>query len=77
MIIDHLATYFDAQWPYDNAQAVTREITQADPHYAGMTWDALGDQGLQWDAFGAAPRSRSAKDRAAGLADGRQPACAW
>ena len=55
MIVDHLATHFDVQWPYDSAQAITREITVADPLYAGMTWDALGDQGLQWDAFGVRP----------------------
>jgi len=55
MILDHLATHFDVQWPYDSLQSITREITVANPLYAGMTWDSLGDQGLQWDAFGVAP----------------------
>ncbi|BAL98911.1 MULTISPECIES: NADH-quinone oxidoreductase subunit NuoG [Caldilinea] len=50
MILDHLATYFDAQWSHANAQAVTTEITQAAPIYTGLTWEALGDQGLQWSA---------------------------
>jgi NADH-quinone oxidoreductase chain G len=49
MILDHLATYFDAQWGHANAQAVTAEITQAAPIYNGLTWEALGDQGLQWN----------------------------
>jgi len=49
MILDHLASYFDAQWGHANAQAVTAEITKAAPNYAGMLWDALGDQGLQWN----------------------------
>ncbi len=48
MILDHLATYFDAQWGHASAQAVTAEITQAAPIYNGLTWEALGDQGLQW-----------------------------
>ena len=48
MILDHLASFFDAQWGHANAQAVTAEITKAAPNYAEMLWDALGDQGLQW-----------------------------
>jgi NADH-quinone oxidoreductase chain G len=48
MILDHLATYFDAQWGHASAQAVTAEIAQAAPIYNGLTWEALGDQGLQW-----------------------------
>ncbi len=48
MILDHLATCFDAQWGHANAQAVTAEIAQAAPIYNGLTWEALGDQGLQW-----------------------------
>jgi predicted molibdopterin-dependent oxidoreductase YjgC len=48
MILDHLATYFDAQWAHAGAQAVTAEIAQAVPIYNGLTWEALGDQGLQW-----------------------------
>jgi NADH-quinone oxidoreductase subunit G len=50
MILDHLATYFDAQWGHTSAQAVTAEIAQAAPIYNGLTWEALGDQGLQWSA---------------------------
>ena len=49
MILDHLTSYFDAPWGHANTQAVTAEITKAAPHYAGMLWDALGDQGLQWN----------------------------
>ena len=50
MILDHLASYFDAQWAHANAQAITAEIALANPLYAGLTWDALGDQGAQPDA---------------------------
>ena len=39
-------------WPFADVEGVTYEITQAVPSYAGMSWDALGDQGLQWDASG-------------------------
>jgi NADH-quinone oxidoreductase chain G len=48
MILSHLATYFDAQWSYTAARAVTQEITKANPQYAGMTWERIGDQGQQW-----------------------------
>jgi predicted molibdopterin-dependent oxidoreductase YjgC len=50
MILDHLASFFDAQWAHTDAQSVTAEITQANPLYAGLDWNALGDQGAQWDA---------------------------
>ena len=48
MILSHLATNFDVQWPYSAARAVTQEITVANPIYNGMTWERIGDQGLQW-----------------------------
>ena len=50
MILAHLASYFDATWAYADAQAVTAEIAQVVPEYAGLTWEALGDEGVQWDA---------------------------
>ena len=50
MILAHLAGYFDAAWAYADAQAVTAEIGQVVPQYAGLTWEALGDEGVQWDA---------------------------
>ncbi|MBU6350210.1 MAG: NADH-quinone oxidoreductase subunit NuoG [Chloroflexi bacterium] len=54
MILDHLASAFDAPWSHANAQAVTAEIAAVVPAYAGLTWEALGDQGLQWNASGPA-----------------------
>ena len=45
MILDHLATHFGVNWPYDSEEAITAEITRSPPLYHGMTWDALGDQG--------------------------------
>ncbi len=35
-------------WNYPNAQAVLEEIGKAAPFYAGLRWDALGEQGQQW-----------------------------
>lgn len=49
MILDHLATRMGSNWPYANERGITAEITRAVPIYAGLTWEALGDQGLQWD----------------------------
>jgi predicted molibdopterin-dependent oxidoreductase YjgC len=48
MILAHLATHFDAQWPYSAAQGVTQEITVANPIYREMSWERIGDQGQQW-----------------------------
>ncbi|CAN5844237.1 NADH-quinone oxidoreductase subunit NuoG [soil metagenome] len=50
MILDHLATRMGTNWPYAAEHGITAEITKAVPLYAGLTWEALGDQGLQWDA---------------------------
>ena len=50
MILDHLAARLGAQWPFANVHGVTAEIAKVIPAYHGLTWDALGDQGVQWDA---------------------------
>jgi NADH-quinone oxidoreductase chain G len=50
MIIEHLATLAGQKWSHANEHAVTAEIAKAVPIYANLTWAALGDQGLQWDA---------------------------
>jgi NADH-quinone oxidoreductase chain G len=50
MIIDHLAARFGVNWPYPDEKAVTTEISKVVPQYHGLTWEALGDQGAQWDA---------------------------
>lgn len=53
MIFTHLAKQMGREWPFSEVHGVTEEITQAVPAYAGLTWEALGDQGLQWAAEGA------------------------
>ena len=50
MILDHLANRLGVNWPYADERGITNEIAQAIPFYAGLTWSALGDQGIQWDA---------------------------
>lgn len=50
MILDHLANRLGSNWPYADDRAVTAEIAKTVSLYSGMNWDALGDQGLQWDA---------------------------
>jgi NADH-quinone oxidoreductase chain G len=55
MILDHLATRMGTNWPYADARGVTREITQAAACYQGLTWDKLGDEGVQWEAAGVRP----------------------
>ncbi len=55
MIVEHLASLLGSKWGHANERAVTSEITQAVPTYAGLTWEAIGDQGLQWDASSIRP----------------------
>lgn len=50
MIIAHLAHFMNAGWRYENEFSVLEEISQVVPIYEGITWDSIGDQGLQWDA---------------------------
>lgn len=62
MMFTHLARQMGAIWPFSDARSVTAEIARAVPAYAGLTWEALGDQGLQWDA-GSAPATESSGGR--------------
>lgn len=50
MILDHLAARLGVNWPFGDVRGVTAEIARLLPIYHGITWDALGDQGVQWDA---------------------------
>ncbi len=50
MILDHLAARMGVNWPYANAKGITADIAKQVPLYHGLNWDALGDQGEQWDA---------------------------
>jgi len=54
MILSHLARQMGAAWHFADARSVTAEIAEIVPGYAGLTWEALGDQGIQWDAESAA-----------------------
>jgi NADH-quinone oxidoreductase chain G len=56
MILDHLANRMDVDWPFADVRGVTNEISRTIPIYAGITWDTLGDQGMQWDAAKVRPQ---------------------
>ena len=49
MMLTHLAKHLGVEWPFSDARSVTAEISKAVPGYDGLTWEALGDQGRQWD----------------------------
>jgi predicted molibdopterin-dependent oxidoreductase YjgC len=65
MILDHLANRMGVNWPYADERAITKEIAETIPTYHGMSWDALGDQGLQYDAVRPALAFRSVEAPAA------------
>ncbi|MEM7128573.1 MAG: NADH-quinone oxidoreductase subunit NuoG [Chloroflexota bacterium] len=56
LIVAHLAHFMNADWAFDSAASVLNEITQVVPIYEGLTWESLGDQGLQWDASKVRPQ---------------------
>ena len=73
MILTHVAKQMGVEWPFADARSVTAEISRAVAGYDGLTWDALGDQGVQWDAEAAPAASvqhggeeKSVEDSAAG-----------
>mgnify|MGYP000099784419 CR=1 FL=1 len=57
MIFDHLASIMGANWLYLNEKDILAEIAEAIPIYAGLTWEALGDEGIQWDASKVRPKA--------------------
>ncbi len=65
MILDHLASRMGVKWPYADERAVTADIAKNVPIYSGMSWEALGDQGRQWDAskLRAKPQYQEAEQR--------------
>ncbi|MXZ21505.1 MAG: NADH-quinone oxidoreductase subunit NuoG [Caldilineaceae bacterium SB0665_bin_25] len=69
MMLTHLAKQMGANWPFSDAHSVTAEIARAVPAYAGLTWEALGDQGLQWDADFAPATESSGGRPSEGLPD--------
>ena len=66
MIFTHLAKQMGMEWPFTDARSVSEEISRAVPTYAGLTWEALGDQGRQWDAESAPAHITSARDASGG-----------
>ncbi|MFN2203261.1 MAG: NADH-quinone oxidoreductase subunit NuoG [Caldilineaceae bacterium] len=50
LIFDHMASRMGIDWPFADVEGITFEIARAVPQYEGLTWDALSDQGVQWDA---------------------------
>ncbi|TKB49159.1 formate dehydrogenase subunit alpha [Ferrimonas aestuarii] len=52
-VLQLLAQALGADWNYDSEQQIWAEINQAVPSYAGITWDRIGTQGLQWPCLDA------------------------
>ena len=66
MMFTHLAKHMGVEWPFSDARSVTAEISRAVPAYNGLTWEALGDQGSQWDADSAPAAAATAQGSAEG-----------
>ncbi len=49
-ILDHVAARLGHDWHYGSVRDITRELGQAIPAYAGLTWDSLGTVGRQRQA---------------------------
>ncbi|MGF1702645.1 formate dehydrogenase subunit alpha [Photobacterium makurazakiensis] len=48
VIIQDIANAMGSDWEYQSVKDITEEITQLTPQYAGITWDRIGRDGLQW-----------------------------
>ena len=69
MMLMHLAKQMGVEWSFSDARSVTEEIATAVPAYSGLTWEALGDQGSQWDTDAAPAAAEQGSTRGA-AADG-------
>ncbi|MFZ6044197.1 hypothetical protein ACOV11_27380, partial [Vibrio natriegens] len=47
-IIQSIANAMGSDWQYHSVADITREINQLTPQYAGITWERVGPDGLQW-----------------------------
>lgn len=47
-IIQDIANAMGSDWNYDSAHDIAEEICELSPSYAGITWERVGDTGLQW-----------------------------
>ncbi len=65
MMLMHLAKQMGVEWSFSDARSVTAEIAAAVPAYSGLTWEALGDQGSQWDADAAPAAAEQGSTRGA------------
>lgn len=65
MMLMHLAKQMGVEWSFSDARSVTAEIATAVPAYSGLTWEALGDQGSQWDADAAPAAAEQGSTRGA------------
>ncbi|MFM5429885.1 formate dehydrogenase subunit alpha [Aeromonas veronii] len=54
-IIQQIANAMGSDWRYQNPQEITAEICRVTPQYAGIQWDKVGVQGLQWPCNDAMP----------------------
>ncbi|WP_064608856.1 formate dehydrogenase subunit alpha [Photobacterium sp. J15] len=47
-IIQSIANAMGSDWDYQSVQDITEEITQLTPQYAGIHWERIGSEGVQW-----------------------------
>jgi len=47
-IIQMIANKMDSDWNYETVKDITDEINELTPQYAGITWERVGRNGLQW-----------------------------
>jgi formate dehydrogenase major subunit len=48
IIIQEIANAMGSDWNYESALDIAQEICELSPSYAGITWERVGDTGLQW-----------------------------
>ncbi|MGR5261029.1 formate dehydrogenase subunit alpha [Vibrio astriarenae] len=48
VIIQELANAMGGNWHYEHVSEITNEIARVTPQYAGLRWDAIPADGMQW-----------------------------
>ncbi len=47
-IIQDIANAMGGKWNYQSVAEITQEIADVTPQYTGITWDRIGEEGIQW-----------------------------
>ncbi|GAM77719.1 NAD-dependent formate dehydrogenase alpha subunit [Vibrio ishigakensis] len=63
VIIQDIAKAMGSDWGYRHVSEITNEITRVTPQYAGLRWEAIPANGMQWPSNKNNPQARASCTR--------------